>query len=134
MPRWRGWISLDATGKFSSRWPFPDRNAAGSLVMDSVKLRVGGAPTRRYRAQHGPECHPKPAVPFGVPPSGGSSFMTAIRIVVRMEGRNRACAVKARNPGFRPRGKFVPHYASARLRTRRWLHAGYDVQTRPKFR
>src|SRR3954471_11543069 len=41
MPRWRGWISFEATGKFSSRWPFPDRKAVGSLVMGSKKLLVG---------------------------------------------------------------------------------------------
>src|SRR5262249_29127814 len=34
--RWRGWISLDATGKFSSRWPFPDRSEAGSMLSVTV--------------------------------------------------------------------------------------------------
>src|SRR5262249_47372479 len=30
--RWRGWMSREATGKFSSRWPLGDRASAGVII------------------------------------------------------------------------------------------------------
>src|SRR5437762_1625547 len=37
--RWRGWISTDATGKCSSRWPLPDCNASTLLIPASSPER-----------------------------------------------------------------------------------------------
>ena len=42
--------------------------------------------------------------------------------------QKRVHALMTRNPGLVLRGRFAPHYASARLTTCRSLHAGYDIR------
>src|SRR5947208_2622311 len=115
IPRWRGWISLDATGKFSSRCPFPDRNAAGSFEALLVTLLVIFArtsghkvtssglalPMGRYRAQHGTECHPKGPLSKRVVTMGAArSPHGALRAFTR---RKAQCGTKPEcgmNPGL----------------------------------
>src|ERR1700756_384551 len=41
--RWRGWMSHDATGKFSSRWPLPDRSSLAVVIGNRLVFQVNSA-------------------------------------------------------------------------------------------
>src|SRR5579883_1811725 len=58
--RCRGWIIHDATGKFSSRWPLPERHSLALVIENRCPLKLGApAPYRRIQQQN--QCNRAPA-------------------------------------------------------------------------